>query len=195
MESEEVAALNHHHIRTFIKQNYLSFMDHRSNEDEDKEFLEIMYLDEEEDIRLGPDSLSDTIDIGDSCCKLATIADVLVTAVNQEDSSKLLVLSKDVTKGGIIKCNHPQVCQTTNGFMDDSWAVCIRFQIQFKPLQLYWFKKKKINQVFSAVINSTTTTHDKCKNGVSDSRWERYLVEASIFPEQRYILEGLTGSL
>ncbi|GAU26562.1 hypothetical protein TSUD_266760 [Trifolium subterraneum] len=194
------------------KENYLSFMDHRSNKDEDKEFLEIMYLDEEEDIHLGPNSLSDTIDIGDSCCtykyfkkgtklkmsfeldqsKLATIADVLVTAVNQEDSSKLLVLSKDVTKGGIIKCNHPQVCQTTNGFMDDSGAVCIRFQIQFKPdkptihsfhrhfrLQLYWFKKKKINQVFSAVINSTTTTHDKCKNGVSDYRWERYLVEAS----------------
>jgi hypothetical protein len=65
--------------------------------------------------------------------KLATIADVLVTAVNQEDSSKLLVLSKHVTKGGIIKCNHPQVCQTTNGFMDHSGAVCIRLQIQFKP--------------------------------------------------------------
>jgi hypothetical protein len=65
--------------------------------------------------------------------KLATISDVLVTAVNQEDSSKLLVLSKHVTKGGIIKCNHPQVCQTTNGFMDHSGAVCIRLQIQFKP--------------------------------------------------------------
>jgi len=43
-------------------------------------------------------------------------------------------------------------------------------------LQLYWFKKKRIAQVFSDVLKSTTTTYNKCKNGVSDSRWERYLI-------------------
>lgn len=212
MESEEVAALNHHHFRTFIKRNYRSFEDHRSDEDEDKEFLEIMYWDDETMIRPGVGLSSGTIDIGDSLwtynysrkgtqlklsfgldqSKLATIADVLVTAINLKDSSKLLVLSKDVTKGGIIRCNHPQVCQTKTGFMDHSGAVSIRLQIQARPnkptihsfhrhfrLQLYWFKKKRIDQVFSDVIKSTTTTYDKCKNGVSDSRWERYLVEAS----------------
>jgi hypothetical protein len=66
MESEEVAALNHHHFRTFIKRNYRSFEDHRSDEDEDKEFLEIMYWDDETMIRPGVGLSSGTIDIGDS---------------------------------------------------------------------------------------------------------------------------------
>jgi hypothetical protein len=48
-------------------------------------------------------------------------------------------------------------------------------------LQLYWFKKKRIDQVFSDVIKSTTTTYDKCKNGVSDSRWERYLIYSCFY--------------
>lgn len=65
--------------------------------------------------------------------KLATIADVLVTAVNEKEPSKLLVLSKDVTKGGIIRFNHPQVCQTNTGFMDISGAVTLRIQIQARP--------------------------------------------------------------
>ncbi|CAJ2670425.1 unnamed protein product [Trifolium pratense] len=213
MESEEFAALNHHGFRCFIKKNYLSFEDHRTDEDEEKEFREIMYWDEETMIRPGVHLSSDTIDIGDSLwtCnysrkgtklemsfrldqsnKLTTIADVLVTVVHQHDPSILLVLSKEVTKGGSIRCNHPQVCQTTNGFMDSSGAVCIRLQIQFRPnkptihsfhrhfrLQLYWFKKKMIDKVFSEVTKSLTTTYDQCKKGVSDSRWKRYLVEAS----------------
>lgn len=65
--------------------------------------------------------------------KLATIADVLVTTVNEKEPSKLLVLSKDVTKGGIIRFNHPQVCQTNTGFMDISGAVTLRIQIQAIP--------------------------------------------------------------
>lgn len=208
MEPEEVAALNHHHFRTFIKRHYIHFEDHRSDEDEDQEFLETMYWDEETTIRPVVGLLSKTIDIGDSRwtfrysrkgtklemsfgldqSTLARISDVLVTAVHKDESSKLLVLSKDVTKGGIIRFNHPQVCQTKTGFMDHSGAVLIRIQIQARPdkptvhsfhrhfrLQLYWFKKKMIDKVFSDVLKSTTTTYNKCKSGVSDSRWKRYL--------------------
>jgi len=66
MEPEEVSALNHDHFRTFIKRNYLSLKDDRNDEDEDKEFHEIMYLDEEIMFRPRVGLTSDTIVIGDS---------------------------------------------------------------------------------------------------------------------------------